>query len=65
MDPHRVEDLAAKLRWLKRNPDRAQRLGENGRQSLRNRPWSAVIADYLNILGLTDTTAALPDRMAA
>jgi glycosyltransferase involved in cell wall biosynthesis len=31
-EPENAEDLAGKLRWLRQNPDKAARLGENGKQ---------------------------------
>lgn len=31
-EPGNAEDLAEKLRWLHQNPDKAARLGENGKQ---------------------------------
>jgi glycosyltransferase involved in cell wall biosynthesis len=52
-----VNDLSDKLRWLKERPQRAMQIGRQARERLATRPWSAVIRDYLQTLGLIEDVA--------
>lgn len=50
MHEHNPEDLAEKLQWMSRRPERRVAMGKRGRDSLAHRTWDMVVEDYLKLL---------------
>lgn len=50
MHEHNPEDLAEKLQWMSRRPERRIAMGKRARAALAERTWEAVVEDYLKLL---------------